>query len=576
MKLKRYLLVIATIFSVILAEIFAAHQVGAAVPELSTDLGYGGYLIPGRWMPLRVQVRNAPENARLEIYKLSEDQASLAAESYPCRGDCRIESALFIDNDFTGVRLRLLAGTEVLAVQKLERTKIFPGHLILTLDLPLALEKTIETVLLPREPVLVVPLSLTDLPGSELNYNGVSRLILVDPGPVLNPVQLQAVRHWLAEGGHLILCASPTAKEGLAGEILERTEPPPTLKSSGKVVRIGLGSITILPATADEILQSNQAGIWQKILQLLPYGESAPISVTDSFMNGDDPVRGTVPLPQKIPLLTWSLTGWSVLALLTLWFTKRKSLSFCPLYLLILAMIFTVAAFPTGRLIGGIWQRGAVSHIRMVFIPGSASPLVNATIRLPQTGGLTLGIGRFSPWGVTVSTPMESGRIEPARKLAVWRHSGPIPQYFVGSSGNRSLKLVGRPDGTGNVSTRAPRLGDQASLQEGTIPLFDSAAAALTWVESQGTVTRVAMCRGDQWYLRRDGTTVGQELWRAVGEVPDWGKGEVAWLSKITGIDPRQGWLVGLAAFPGLDLRIQGGRIASACWAIPFSGGIEP
>ncbi|HEX7712414.1 MAG TPA: DUF4350 domain-containing protein [Bacillota bacterium] len=557
MKLKGCWLVILTVLNLALLGVLAAHPVRAAGAELSVGLGYSGYLVPGCWMPLRIQVQGAPENAAVEINKLSEDQAHLAAERYPYRGESRLESPLFIDDDFSGVRIRLLAGSEVLAVEELERANIFPGHLVLTLNLPVPLQKAIGTVLLPREPVLVVPVSVTDLPDSEFNYSGVSRLVMVDPGPVLNPAQLQAVRSWLAGGGRLILYAPQDGNESLAQQLTGRMGPLAALKNSGKVIQTGLGTVKILPATAREDPQAYQGGYWRQLLNIGPYGDNAPLTVAGSFMDSADEHRRIEPRPQKIPLFVWSLAVWSVLTLLAVWLASHKPRWFHPLYLIILSIVLSIAAIPTGRIIGSLWQRGATSHLRTVFLPGSG-PLIHASIYFPQTEGSGRGEERqgwFSPWGVTVSGKTESGRIEPGLKIAFWNHHEPTPQYIVNSGSDCWLDLTGR--------------------SSGMVPAFDSAEEALAWLESKGDITRLALWKENRWFLHRGGGATRETGWMAVEKAPQWVRDETDWLSRLTAVNPGVVWLVGYGSFSGLDLEIQGGQAGSTCWVTPLPGGMQ-
>ena len=183
---------------------------------MDIQLGYGGFVIPQHWVPLQIQVNQTIEKARIEIIRINQSQSNVTTtsdsviEDYIMLNLNRLEVPIFMAKNLKELKIRLFSGSQLVTEEVVDlKTKIFPGHQVLAINLATEDQQEIEKLLLPIEPVLVVPINFRELPICLLNYDGASGLVIRKFKPLLSPAQLVALRSWLSEGGRLVVSGRP-------------------------------------------------------------------------------------------------------------------------------------------------------------------------------------------------------------------------------------------------------------------------------------------------------------------------------------------------------------------------------
>lgn len=549
---------------VCLAGILWLPPLNAAGIQIVTVLGYNGYIIPEHWVPLQIQLKGMNESsARIEIIR--EDQTGALpqrVESFLLHGVNRAELPVFAAEDTKSIKVRVLAGNQLLAEQILDmKSKVFPGHLVLTANIPAIETQSIEQSLLPIEPVMAVPISIHDLPNMGLNYDGVSCLVLNDPEPVLNPAQLKALRYWLAGGGKMVVLGA--AQDMILSALGVRPVDP--VKDSSDILKadipitdipitdipLGLGNIRIIRNHFPENMPGGNIGIWQKWLALKPYHETARLAVVHCFLNepwGQENKKPNYPF-SGIAII---LTIWMVVALCIIW---RR-----PKNLLVSFLIFTLVSaglmIPLAGYLTAIWRRGALIHSRAVILPESGM-LLESNIQLKPSQGA-------SPWGTEIKLGREEqGRINSrGRKDSAWNHGTAYSLYSVYAWDTTMLQLMGAfPD----VSVVPDPI--RASLRKRDQRIIPVTTQTVLWDGKQWRVLKRTKNGGRQWAIQE--------------EAPAWLKDDESWLRKLQSLWPGTAWLCGRSVLPTpLQLQIQTGASPEVYWAMPdvkpVSGGNHP
>ena len=200
---------LALLFAVILCLLVQALPTAGVV--LTVTAGYEGYVVPGRWAPLAIEVSGAMDGW-VQIARLHQG-LPVVTEEYRCRVEDetrRLLIPVFAEETGSRLEVRLVEDGKVLGrveVDLLE--KVFPGHLILMVNLPewhqqARRGQAVGPVLFStygQEPVLIIPVEFSALPGAALAYDGVSALVVNGDLAALNPLQARAIRSWLAGAG---------------------------------------------------------------------------------------------------------------------------------------------------------------------------------------------------------------------------------------------------------------------------------------------------------------------------------------------------------------------------------------
>src|SRR4030042_3118712 len=168
--------------------------------QFEIKYGFGGYSVPGYWAPLYIKVNQEIKSGRIEIERKNNSN-TFSKEIFPCSKNNTIECPILFDENISSIIIRLFSYNELL----IERTinideKIFPGHIILTNGMNSKIQQSIAHSLFPEEPIQVVPINLEDLPSVGFNYDSISALVISDPGILLTPSQINALKYWIAGG----------------------------------------------------------------------------------------------------------------------------------------------------------------------------------------------------------------------------------------------------------------------------------------------------------------------------------------------------------------------------------------
>ena len=364
----------------------------AAGVRMTAALGHGGYVVPGRWNPLRVRVANVTEAAVVEIVGRG------AVERFPCRveeGAGGLECPVYADPVGRPLRVRLVSGGRTVAEQAIDvGKKSFPGHVVLAIDVPAQVQQAIERILLPGEPVYVVGVSLAELPSLGLDYDGVSGIVLADPGPVLNPGQTQALRGWLAGGGRMAVLGARQGVESIAAMFLQYEQVQAMEGQAGR--SLGLGSITLLPEPGTANDSTGQVTTWQRLLAFKPFADSARLTAGRGFPEGGKTSLPPVPVPVGLVL---TLAAWTALAVILGLMRPRLAV----LWFVLFTTGCSLLVVPIGSQLGRAWHRGAAAQSRVIILPDDGGTLASIRVQLApgRTAWTSFGMAA-TPWGVDV------------------------------------------------------------------------------------------------------------------------------------------------------------------------------
>ncbi|NLY89340.1 MAG: hypothetical protein GX085_06935 [Firmicutes bacterium] len=514
------------LFAVILCLLVQALPAAGVV--LTVTAGYEGYVVPGRWVPLAIEVSGAMDGW-VQITRLHQG-LPVVTEEYRCRVEDeprRLLIPVFAEETGSRLEVRLVEDGKVLGrveVDLLE--KVFPGHLILMADLPewhqqARRGQAVGPVLFStygQEPVLIIPVEFSALPGTALTYDGVSALVVNGDLAALNPLQTQALLSWLAGGGSLLHLST-------AGEIPG--------EEGWEVRRYGRGRIIRPRAEAGNNGQPVTTIDWQRLLALEPYPRPLRLTPGVVFREGEVPwffeeKTGNTLSPLAVVLALWFLGG---LAVAVLFDRKRTAVA-----LLCYLAATTLLAAPAGKWVAGRWQRGAVVYMRAVLLPEDAGVLIDTVIEFPESTWKT----PVSPWGVTLALgEMAAGAINRAGTgETFWRHESLQPLMVVKQGDAKRLHLTGvLPPGTGPA-------GDTPGRTRGkTGP------------------DRAVGLEKRRW-------TAGEE---AAVQTPAGLLSREPWLAVLQTLFSEERWTFGYSDFPGFALWLENGRSNPVLWAEPAS-----
>lgn len=504
----------------------AASGRPAMAAKVRTELGFAGYVVPGCWVPLRLAVSGG-DGWTVEI------AGPGYVNQYRVRPGERLECPVRFGEDDDRLEMRLLADGSVIARQILRPGQSFPGHLVLTYGLPGEAQRAVEGALQPAEPMRAAAVEPERLPGVALDYDGVTAVILEDPGPILSPAQVRAMRAWLAGGGRLTLVAPRPGEEGLLSQVLP--EAVNGGDPSSAALPAGLGYVALLPEAPRD------PGRWREILELTPYAQSFRLSPSRAFKQDEPFEKPLAPALPKEPAIV--LAVWASLAgILGAAARRRPLLSF-----LIFTAAAGAAAFPLGRRLDARWQRGIGVQARAVVLPGGGGILAEYGLTPPAPGPFRANALRSPDWGARLALGAAGTGIYGGKEPTLrWRQGRTV---FVSAADN------------GRLAGYLPAAG--GAIWRGGLP---EPAGAL------GSVRQFVYWDGRSWRQRDERT----RAWHRVSGFPDWLHGEEHWLAWLFQRLPGVGWLVGRGSPPGLRLAVQGGTRGEYCWALPLIGEAVP
>lgn len=286
------------------------------------QVGWDGTVVSGSWSPVRVRVTggDADVNARVEVILKARQQFGPQATpvAYPIAGygqeialpaGVPKEVTVWVPADSnTPGTVRLTAAGRVLAEAPLEfrgaRTPFWPLIGVLG-ESPLVARKIAETELLFQGlpiPVSAARLTAADIPPVAERLDALSALVIQgNAAATLTGEQRQALREWIAMGGHLVLAGGPDAPRAAAAL------PPDALP----VTFTGVESATDLTKLAD------WAGVKQTALSAGPAAHFQTSAGSVLVGTPDQPLvwrmglgEGTITVLAVDPALQ-PLAGWS-------------------------------------------------------------------------------------------------------------------------------------------------------------------------------------------------------------------------------------------------------------------------
>jgi hypothetical protein len=515
--------------------------------KIKTRVGINGYAVPGTLTPVIIETNRAITNGRLEIVAYNETNSYTIINSISINNLKRIETSVFVNESINELKVRLFSGKQKLLEAGLNyRIKLFPGNLILALKAPSATQQLIEKALLPSESTLAVPIEIANLPGTVLNYDGVGGVILSDPGPVLKPLQIKALKAWLAQGGRMALGAARSGEDSLLSMLgIDQDNQDRNFYS------IGFGGITAFRNGFNDL--KHDAAEWRELLNLKPYTETSRIMVGRFF-----PDFKAAPAPNlleqssgAVAYLAIILILWAAAGLLVIVATKHNR----ALFLTCAALVWLVAAFPIGSWLGGIWNRGAEIHCYNLVLPETGLMLTDVKVRFNRYySGKNINF-KSSPWGGKIRIGEAGhGIVEPRseKKSFTWSNYSDLTETetIVKSVGSNWVNINGcyllKNFNTGVMNRIEP-------------------------ARIMGSGSKTVIWDGKDFYLNR--FLEVNEGWDKMDQPPVWLRNETEWLNNLKRFSPGTIWLMGRGSLSDVKIKIENNVYPGELWACPLPEG---
>lgn len=332
-------------------------------------MGVGSLVAPGAWTPLRTEAPADTGPWVLEVRAVSVSGAESEAVAYPHPAGGVFEDPLYVADATRSLKLRFLSGGLVKEELSLPLAgRLFPGHLLAVDGLGAGARAALSEVLLPQEPVRLVSAPPALWPASPLSYGGLSALVVADPGPVLSPAQLKALRAWISSGGRLLVVSPRPGQGSLAAQV-------------GEVPGWGRVLTPQAPGASD----------WSGLLGLRPYGEERLLGTDFAPPARGLPARGTPEAPAAIALLA----GWAGLGSLIL-VLRRGGLGL-PLLWSAAGLAAIVGLWTAGAL---DWDRGLPVHSRELVLPDDLGRFTSLEAKASLDRSGPFDWPSVSPWAL--------------------------------------------------------------------------------------------------------------------------------------------------------------------------------
>ncbi len=530
--------------------LFAAALPAQAATRLTAGLGFGGSVVPGRWNPLWARCEGFPGEASIQVVLRGADGEARGIESFPCVDGLRLECPVMVDERLYSISVRLVSSGEVLAEEKLAaRAKLFPGHLVLVHGEGSRVELALGMALYPSEPVEAVSVSLADLPSSGLGYDGVSALVLRDPGRSIAPAQAAAMAAFIAGGGRVALTFPREGDAGLAGLVSaggtwREGRPDP-------YAEIGLGRLVLVGRRLGNGLPLDSE--WKDILGLAPYGSARTITASRAFKVGPESFPKEAEYGRAQAILLAALALWAGVSIVA---ARNRKKSLIPVLATAgAALAFSLAGSAS---LDSMMRRGARYSSRMLVLPGGTGAIASIGVLSPYGHRKPGALRVDSVRGVEIAYGgTEGGRmLPPGAGTLEWRHELPGTGLSLRSCDEGRLELAG--------------ILGAGILAGADIPAGAIAASGNPAPPRAGTAIKVALARsspeGLAWLVPKGGS------WIDEGSTPAWVGLEAAWVESLADLSPGRSFLVGRCALPSLRLSICGAAASEAFWALPLGG----
>lgn len=534
---------------VLLSPFFAIEASATALLEAS--LGFSGYSVPGKWVPLWIRCEEAPGAARIVVTRIDEKGLESGSETFPATGG-RIECPVWKGDGLAYVKVRLVSGGRDLAEAKLDaRADGFPGHLILACALSARARLDIASALMPEEPMLAVPVSPPDLPANGLDYDGIGALVIDETeggafskGELgLSPSQREALVAWIASGGRLLVL-SGQGRSAILREL--------GFSEAEGSAAYGFGSYRSYPAKDLRAAIAASPAFWREALELKPYdpssrkGASAAARYSEA---SDKPQAGGSRARLVIALAT---LAW-ILATLAAALAARKK----PLVIGAVAALCLAAVLAGGGALDGSFERGSKLRILALALPDSASAYATLSAKAYEPAEpLTWATAR------AIGGPRLSGPGGESGSLGRWEHELGFATFSLRKGGDKELELTGLID---ERTWKAMSLGSvPASIRysETGMPPEVESSSILAFIQGGSSGGKL------RWWSKEP-----QGSWKASEEPPDPFRAEAPRLLALRGSEGSLSVLAGLCSAAPLGIRIEGRLVDEIAWAMPLPKG---
>lgn len=543
------------------AALLAPVRLLAERPRVSPAFGFGGLAAPGRWNPLRVSCGGELEGGLIELERRAEDGAILSVETFPYAAGRTVECPVFLDDGLDALELRLKAGGELLSEEGVPlRARTFPGHIVLASGLSPVVQAALGRLLLPREPVQVVSVKTDELPVEGLDYDGVSALVLRDPGRSLSPARVEAMLGWLGGGGSLALIGEASLADSLASAFLDPSRAMESLPfvtpSRGKapslaVATLGAGRIAMVSGDPGSLPPGDAEAFWSAALGLRPFERSERLA---PGLVMPPPRYLTVQVASAEAKDSRALAFYLPFAALIVLMASRKPGRSRLVALASAAAL--AAALVAAPLLDRAGRREARASARVLVLPGGTGLLEGFALRSPfYPQGEPLG-PLLSRRPVAVGAEEGGSGVLDGRSPAAWSHGSGRPVAALRETGPDSLVLMACVAAGGQAGKDFPALiyALRDAEAEGSLPRLPRDAKA-AYVEPGGLAWRL-------W----DGRA---STWDRVAEAPAWLGLDESWVSGLCASFPRRGFVVGLSPASPLGFTVMGDRVGDLVWASP-------
>lgn len=530
------LLIIASVLGI------GTQPIQASGIEMKLNLGFGGYVIPGKWVPFNVQFNHRMSEADLEIIKINQSQ-QYPVEHFSVVNLNQLEIPIYMEPELSTLKVRLCKEGFCLAEQVIDvgRSR-FPGHLILSLNMSGSEQQEIERALQPEEPVLVVPIRFLDLPRQPLSYDGVSRIVMYDPGTVLTPNQSRSLQSWMSSGGRLLILKSRPVSEsiitnlGYSNSGIEKVPPA--------VIQVGLGNLKIIPLLNQpgKIPNISGPGRWRQLLDLKPYSWEARTHISQYIPDNPGPKSESADFFNFSAYVAAIVAFWAFVGLILILLTRFQWRQVC-----LFTIIASILMVPIAGWLRTNWHRGVDSRVWAVILPDQGGTIIRSQIAFNHQSGK---LKQASPWGVGLSLEKkEYGELCKKKNPPTWwKHQSPNPLYLNQSSNSSLLDLTGWfPDlGLGFMKSK-PFISKNLNLTQ--------------------RINAQDIFRYDRqtWFRLTD-----ERTWVKASS-PEWLNSEMKWKSKMHALIPDAAFMVGRGHLPSsVTLRVEGFPLSEVYWIMPW------
>ncbi len=483
----------------------------AAVPVLEASIGFGGYTAPGRWAPLWIRCADAPRVSSIQVVRVDAGGRETGIESFPALGRTRLECPVLLSDDLSSVKVRLVSGGRKLAELEVDGSSgYFPGHLILAAGLSVASRQAVSAALMPGEPMVVVPVHLSNLPSNGLDYDGVSAVVIADAGggkgaqevALLTAGQRNALLAWIAGGGSLVVAA---AREGAAG-IFEDLGLG-GLEGSGESAKFGFGKYGFI-ADAGKSSEIH----WREALDLRPYGSVPSIGPRSVAFGADAPLPESSAASRMRGIVRAALGIWLSAVLAVAFFARKKTAPFA-----LIAGIALVAVLAGGPVLERSFARGSRFKILALALPEAGMAFAAFRAEAYEGKGIfhRLGTGIVGPLSVGFGDVEEGS-------FGAWNHLLGKGTFSIAGSDQLTLCGLIDPESWRKVlSSSVPPASRTGLLGSGFSPVSSEPPP----IESTRPLAYRGAGADGSWWIKEPGAS-----WLRAGRVPDWLAAEESWL----------------------------------------------